>query len=97
MRVFKIAEDVTTDTSSDVTALPVSGGPIFEGVFQTEFESDTGSGNVTLEGRVSPDAPWVSVLTHDASDAGAVVLFPEVRVTTDSTSGSPTINCWIGI
>ena len=96
MRVYEIAKDVTTETSTDVLELPVSGNPTLEGVFQTEFESDTGTANVTLEGRIHPDAPWVTIVNHIATNAGAVVLFPQLRVTTDTVSGSPTINCWIG-
>ena len=96
MRVFNIAEGLTTNTSTDALALPITGATELEGVFQTEFESGTGTGNVTLQGRLRPTAPWINILTHTESNAGAVVLFPEMRVTTDTLSGSPTINCWLG-
>ena len=96
MRVFELAKDVTADGPADAVALPFTGALELEGVFQTEFESDTGTGNVTLQGRMRPDAPWISILTHTESNAGAVVLFPEMRVTFDTLSGSPTINCWLG-
>ena len=96
MRVFERAKDVTADGSTDPVALPFTGALELEGVFQTEFEGGTGTGSVTLQGRIRPQAPWVNILTHTASNAGAVVLFPEVRVTFENMAGSATINCWLG-
>lgn len=92
MRVLQVATAVTTDVSSAAVNPQIT--TFREGVFQTEFESDAGTGNVVLEGKLHPDAPWETIVTDTVSNAQTVALFPYMRVTTNTISGA-TINCWL--
>ena len=72
MIVIQVATDITTDTDAEEFTLKYSGGDHIEGIFQTEFESDAGTGDVNLQGRLHSDAPWQTLVTHTASNSAVV-------------------------
>ncbi len=81
---------VTTNTSG--VAVNPQVDRFREGVVQTEFEA--GTGNVLIEGRLVPDAPWELIVTETESNAQTVALFPYMRATTSAISGA-TVNVWL--
>lgn len=60
------------------------------GLAQVEI---TGSGNVSIQGRLSADSPWVAIKEYTASGADVIAIFPQMRVVLSSVSG--TVNVWI--
>jgi hypothetical protein len=97
-----IAQAATTDLITD---------PIYpqrisdtEGLIQIEMVgagSDT-TGDVTLQGRVSNDAPWDDIETWDETDMtgdtmiDTVIQYPAMRIVLANVAGSdPVINVWL--
>lgn len=85
----------------------VSGGAIgAQPGFQFQLGSDVGgslviefgtTGSVMLEGRISPDAPWVDLFTTNQTEPSKGVavgrVYPEMRLQIDA-NGS-TIKAWV--
>ena len=91
MRHYVLLDGVTTNLNGAVM-YPQSEG-FGEGIFQSEFTA--GSGDIELQGRVTPDAVWQEVTTHsDSSDAEVVALFPNMRCVTSGLS-SATVSAWL--
>lgn len=93
--VLKVADGVTANGNQPEFTIGYAGSEHLEGVFQTEFEGDVGSANVLLQGRMTSEAPWQTIVTHTGSIGSIVALFPSMRVRILAESGA-TINCWIG-
>jgi hypothetical protein len=60
------------------------------GQFQAEI---TGTCDVTLQGRVASDAPWVDIVTLSATGLKVVAIFPQLRVVTTWTDGEA--SAWV--
>jgi len=62
-----------------------------------QFDNQGNSGDMTLQGRVSADAPWVTVTTDATGSIQLVVAVTEYRVRINNTTGGVAeYNCWIG-
>ena len=87
-------------TSGAATSATVSPKMLYneDGVFQVQVHS--GSPTVVLQGRLSPDAPFVDVALNSAGSTSAtasgyfnVPLFPEMRCV---ITGTASVSAWLG-
>ena len=53
-----------------------------------QVDISAGTPNVTIQGRVATDMPWVEVIVYTASGADAVAMFPEMRAIWDTNTGT---------
>lgn len=62
-----------------------------------QFENGGNAGDMILQGRISSDAPWVTVSTDSAGAIQLVASLTEWRIRINNTTGGVAdYKCWIG-
>lgn len=79
-----LIDDVSGPQTAGDVVINTEGSRHEYGVFQVKVP---GTGTVSLQGRTSPDMPWIEIWSTTISDAARVTLLPEMTASLAGHTG----------
>jgi hypothetical protein len=101
MKTTKIfGQTVPASTTVNGTAFPITAKFDEDGVVQV---STTNSPTVRIQGRASPEAPWINIVLNAAGDTSTTTaggyftlpLFPEMRASVTAGVANAVVDIWM--
>lgn len=82
---YVLIDDVATDHAGTPTEID-NFNRVEYGVVQCKI---TSTGTVTIQGRTTPNMPWLDIITFTQDDGRRITAFPEMQAVSSGVTGGP--------